>query len=231
MNKTWQEARSQHPLPSLCFSSRSEKQRWPPWSLIGWDNFDFSSETTEGNSTKLGRKQDLNILYQVCVFGRSEKQDGCPCLWLAETFWACPLKRLNGIQQYLTGSQIATSSTNFVFFGPIGKKDDCPGRFLIKVTHCTQVHDMGPFGPLVHFSHATERKRTRLNDPKKMLLSWRSNLHLEESGNRQEQPPVNPQHVLVNRSRSLLHLQKYEQSVLLWLCSAIKPLYCNIYIF
>ena len=30
--------------------------------------FDFSSETAERNSTKLYRKQDLNILYQVCVF-------------------------------------------------------------------------------------------------------------------------------------------------------------------
>ena len=30
--------------------------------------FDFSSETTEQNSTKLDRKQELNILYQVCVF-------------------------------------------------------------------------------------------------------------------------------------------------------------------
>ena len=110
--------------------------------------FDFSSETTEQNSTKLDRKQELNILYQVCVFradrknkmaalasdwlrhfrlllwnhwtefnktwqearsqcplpslcfsGRSEKQDGCPGLWLAETFstspWRVPfLKKL-----------------------------------------------------------------------------------------------------------------------------------------
>ena len=49
----------------------------------------FSSETTERNSTKLDRKQDLNALYQVCVFradrknrmaGRSEKQDGHPGL-------------------------------------------------------------------------------------------------------------------------------------------------------
>ena len=68
-NETWQEARSQCPLPSLCFSGRSEKTRWPPWPLIGWDIFDFSSETAERNSTKLERKQDLNILYQVCVFG------------------------------------------------------------------------------------------------------------------------------------------------------------------
>ena len=115
-NETWQEARSERPLPSLCFSGRSEKQdgrpglwlaetfstsslkplngiqrnltgskiwtsstkfvffgpigktRWLPWPLIGWDIFDFSFETTEGNSTKLERKQDLNVPYQDCVF-------------------------------------------------------------------------------------------------------------------------------------------------------------------
>ena len=218
-NETCQEARSQRPLPSLCFSGRSEKQdgrpglwlaetfstsplkplngiqrnlseskistsstkfvffgpirktRWPPWPLIGWDIFDFSSETAERNSTKLDRKQDLNVLYQVCVFradrknkmaalasdwlrhfrlllwnswtefnetcqearsqrplpslcfsGRSEKQDGRPGPWLAETFSTSPLKPLNGIQRNLTGSKISTSSTKFVFFGPIGKQ-------------------------------------------------------------------------------------------------------------
>ena len=67
-NQTLQEARSQPPLPSLCFSGRLEKTRWPPWPLIGWDIFDFSSETAEQNSTKLYRKQDLHVLYQVCVF-------------------------------------------------------------------------------------------------------------------------------------------------------------------
>ena len=72
-NETSQEARSQRPLPSLCFS------------------------------------------------GRSEKQDGRPGLWLAETFSTSPLKPLNGIQRNFTGSKISTSSTKFVFFGPIGK--------------------------------------------------------------------------------------------------------------
>ena len=35
--------------------------------------FDFFSETAEWNSTKLDRKQDLNVLYQVCVFRADRK--------------------------------------------------------------------------------------------------------------------------------------------------------------
>ena len=77
-NETWQEARSQRPLPSLCFS------------------------------------------------GRSEKQDGRPGLWLAETFFTSPLKPLNGIQRNLTGSKISTSSTKFVFIGPISQQKCSP---------------------------------------------------------------------------------------------------------
>ena len=57
-NETWQDARCQHPLPSLCFS------------------------------------------------GRSEKQDGRPSLWLAETFSTSSLKPLNGIQRNLTGCKM-----------------------------------------------------------------------------------------------------------------------------
>ena len=119
-DETLLEARSQRPLPSLCFSGRSEKQdgrpglwlaetfltsvkplkgiqrnlkgskistsstkfvffgpigktRWPPWPLIGWDILDFCSETAKRNLTKLERKQDLNVLYQVCVFRADQK--------------------------------------------------------------------------------------------------------------------------------------------------------------
>ena len=50
-----------------------------------------------------------------------EKQDGRHRLWLAETFSTSLLKPLNGIQWNLTGSNISTSPTKFVFFGPIGK--------------------------------------------------------------------------------------------------------------
>ena len=121
-NETWQEARSQSPLPSLCFSGRSEKQyghpglwlaetfstspqqplngiqrnligskismpstkfvffgpigktKWPPWSLIGWDIFDFSEETAERNTTKLGQEASSQcLLPRLCFSGQSGK--------------------------------------------------------------------------------------------------------------------------------------------------------------
>ena len=144
-NETWQEARSQRPLPSLCF------------------------------------------------FGPNGKLNGRHGLWLAETFSTSPLKPVNRFQRNLTGSNISTSSTKFVFFGPIGKnkmavpasnwprqfqlllwycwtewtwqvarsqrplqslclsgasekQDDRPGKSVQKVAYCTQMHDMWPFG-------------------------------------------------------------------------------------
>ena len=146
------------------------KTRWPPWPPICSDIFNFFSETAERNSTKLDRKQDLNVFYQVCVIGtdrknkmatlaadllrhfrlllwngwtefnktwqearsqrllpslcywdRSQKQDGHPGRWFAETFSTSSLKSLNGIQRNLTGSKLLTSSTTFVFFGLIWK--------------------------------------------------------------------------------------------------------------
>ena len=44
------------------------KRRWSHWLLICFDIFNFSSKTAERNSTKLDRKQDRNVLHQVCVF-------------------------------------------------------------------------------------------------------------------------------------------------------------------
>ena len=297
-HETWQEARSQRPLPDLCFLGRSEKQdgrrglwlaetfstsslkplngiprnltgskistsstrfvlfgpirktRWLPRPLIGWDIFDFFSETAKRNSTKLDRKQDLNVLYQVCVFrvdrknkmaaeasdwlrhirlllwnrwtefnltwrearsqrplpdlcflGRSEKQDCCRGLWFAETFSASPLKPLNGISGWKLDrkqdfnvlyqvrvcqadrknkmaalasdwlrhfgllllnhlkefnetwqearSQRLLSLPSLCFSGRWVKKKCRPSCSVKKVAHCTQVHDMWPFGPLV----------------------------------------------------------------------------------
>ena len=44
------------------------KTIWLSRPLIGWNMFDFSSQTTKRNSTKLDREQDLSVLYQVFVF-------------------------------------------------------------------------------------------------------------------------------------------------------------------
>ena len=102
-NETWQKASSQRPLPSLCFSGWSKKQYGRPGLWLAETYFDLSSETAERNSAKLDRKQDLNVLYQVCVF-RAEN-------WIKIATLANPSK---------------------------------------KVAHCTQVHVMWPFGPLVY---------------------------------------------------------------------------------
>ena len=91
-------------------------------SSLTFHIFEFSSETATRNLTKLDRKQDLNVLYQVCVFraDRKNKMAALASDW-PETYSTFPLKPLNGIQRNLTGSKISTSSTKFVFFGPIGK--------------------------------------------------------------------------------------------------------------
>ena len=121
-NETWQEARSQRPLPSLCFSSRSEKNKMAAlatdwlrhFRLLIWNRWTEFNETWQ-------EARSQRPLPSLCFSGRSEKQDGRPGLWLAETYSTSPLKPRNGIQGNLTGSKISTSSTQFVFLGPIGK--------------------------------------------------------------------------------------------------------------
>ena len=107
------------------------KTWWSPWPLIGWDIFDFSSETAEQNLRKLDRKQDLNVLYQVWVF-RADRENKMAALasdWLRH-FSISPLKQLNGIWQNLTGSKISMSATKFVFNGLIRKLRWRPGLWL-----------------------------------------------------------------------------------------------------
>ena len=109
------------------FFGRIRKTRLQPWTLIGWDIFHFSSETAEWNSIKLNRKQDLNVLFQGCVFRADKKTRWRPGFWLAETFSTSPLKPLNRNKWNLTGMKISTSSTKFVFFGQSKKQDGSPG--------------------------------------------------------------------------------------------------------
>ena len=136
------------------------KTRWPPWPLIDWDIFDFSYVTANWNSTKLERKQDLNVLHQggvfradwknkmefnkihrkqdlnvfyhVCVFqaDRRNKIVTPASDWLRHFRFLFPLKPLNGIQQNLTGRKISKSSNKFMFFGSIGGTRWPPGLWF-----------------------------------------------------------------------------------------------------
>ena len=118
-------------LYQVCVFWADRKNKMATLVLIGRDIFDFSSETAEPISMKLNRKQDLNALPSLCFLGRSEKQNGRPGLWLAETFSTSALKPLNGIQQNLTGSKLSMPSTRFVFFRQIRKKQNGrPGLWL-----------------------------------------------------------------------------------------------------
>ena len=115
----------------VCVFGPIGKTRWPPLPLIGWDIFDFSSETAEQNSTKTWQEtRPQRPLPSMCFSGRSDKQDGRSGLWLAETFFTSPLKPVNGIQRNLTGRKITISSIKFVFYRPIEKKDGRPGLWL-----------------------------------------------------------------------------------------------------
>ena len=174
------------------------KTRWPPWPLICWDIFDFSSETTQRNSTKLDRKQDLNVLYQVCVF-RADRNNRMAALasdWLRHfrlLFWnrwkefnktwqearsqrplpsLCFMGRSKNKMAALASDWLRhfrlllwNPWTEFketwqeersqrplpslCFLGRSEKQEGRPGQSVKKVAHCTQVHDMWPFGPLV----------------------------------------------------------------------------------
>ena len=126
------------------------KTRWPPWPLIGWDIFDFSSETTKQNSKKLDRKQDFNVRYQVCIF-RADWKNKMAVLasdWLKHVrlllrnCWS----EFNATWQEVRSQRPLPSlcfSCRWVY------KNGRPGRSVKKVAHCTEVHGMSPFGPLV----------------------------------------------------------------------------------
>ena len=120
-NETWQEARSQRPLQSLCFSGQSEKKMAALASdWLRHFRLLLCNRWTEFNEPWQDARSQCP-LPSLCFSGRSVKQYSRPGLWLAETFSTSSLKPLNGIQRNLTGSKVSMSSTKLVFFGPIGK--------------------------------------------------------------------------------------------------------------
>ena len=102
------------------------------------------AETAERNSTNLNRKQDLNVLRQVCVFPIRKTR------WLPGHligYFRLLLWTAKGNSTKLDRKQ----DLNVLFQFCVYRVETLwrPGGSVKKVAHCTQVHNMWPFGPLV----------------------------------------------------------------------------------
>ena len=119
-------------------------------ALASYWLIDFFSETAERNSTKLDKKQDLNVLYQVCVFpaDRKNKMAALVSDWLRH-FWLLLWNCWTEFNKTWQEERSQRPLPSLCFSGRSVKKIGCPGQSVKKVAHCTQVHDMWPFGPLV----------------------------------------------------------------------------------
>ena len=97
------------------------KTRWPPWPLIGWDIFDFFSETAERNSRNLTGSKISTSSTKFVFFGPIGKTRWPPWPLIGWDIFDFFSETAERNSRNLTGSKISTSSTKFVFFGPIGK--------------------------------------------------------------------------------------------------------------
>ena len=109
------------------------KRRWPPWPLIGWYIFDFfSSKTAERNSTKLDRKQDINVLYQVVFFGPIGKTRWPPDLWMLRHFRLLLWNRWTEFNKTWQEARSQRPLPSLCFSGWSEKQDGHPGLWLVE---------------------------------------------------------------------------------------------------
>ena len=114
-NETSQEARSQRPLPSLCFSGRSETQ---DDRTVLWFTYTFSTSSllpVNRIRQNLTGSKNLTSFTKFVFFGRSENRDGSLVLWLTKTF---SLNVSNGLWQNLTGSNQRGPYQYLLYFRP-----------------------------------------------------------------------------------------------------------------
>ena len=154
---TWQEARSQRHLPSLCFSGRLEKQDGRP-SLWLAETFSTSLlKLLNGIQRNLtGSKISTpNVPYQVCDFWADGKNKMAALAsdWLR--FFRLLLWNHVRNSTKLDKKHDINVLYQVCFLGQLVNINGCPGPSVKNIAHCTQVHDMWPFGPLVYFSLAT----------------------------------------------------------------------------
>ena len=117
-NKTWQEARSQHPLLGLRFSGWSEKQDSRPVLWLAETFVTSLMKPLKGIQRHLTESKFSMSSTKFVFFGLIQKAIWPPRPLIGWHILTFPLKPLNGIQRNLTKSKIVTCSTKFVFFGP-----------------------------------------------------------------------------------------------------------------
>ena len=97
-NKTWQESKISTSLYKVCVFRADRKNKMAAlasdwlrhFRLLLWNRWTEFNETWQ-------EARSQRPLQSLCFSGRSEKQDGRPGLWLAETFSTSSLKPLNRI--------------------------------------------------------------------------------------------------------------------------------------
>ena len=150
-NKTWQEARSQHPLPGLCFRADQKNKiaalssDWLRhfWHLL-WNHWTEFNKTWQKASSQ-------GPLPSLCFSGWSKKQNGRPGLWLAETYFDFSSETTERNSAKLDRKlDLNVLYQVCVFRAEKWIKIATLANPSKKVAHCTQVHVMGPFGPLVY---------------------------------------------------------------------------------
>ena len=120
-NETWQTARFQRPLPSLCVFGRCKKQDGHPGLWLP-ETFSTSPlKPLNGIKRNLARSKISTSSTKYVFFGSNGKTRWPPWPLIAWDILTSPLKPLKGIQRNLTGSKILMSSTKFVLFRLIGK--------------------------------------------------------------------------------------------------------------
>ena len=132
-NKSWQEARSQRPLPSLCLSGQSKKQDghaclWlaetistSPVKPLNEIQQNFTGSKISTSSTKF------------VFFGLIRKTSWPPKFWLAETLSTSPLKPMNGINKTGLEERSQRPLPSLCFSGWLEKQDGRPCLWLAEI--------------------------------------------------------------------------------------------------
>ena len=125
-NKTWQEARSQRPLPSLCFSGRSEKQDGRPGL---WLTETFSTSPLKRQNGIQRNLTGSKILMSFTKFvffwvDRKNKMAALASDWLRH-FWLLLWNRWTEFNETWQEARSQCPLPSF-FFGPISKQKCLP---------------------------------------------------------------------------------------------------------